>query len=577
MPRLIFAAFLLTAWLFLASPAAQAQLESWQNPVVRFSILPSTRLLDTSGSGVAATYFLAVQNARDTDLDNCRIVEEHANYSFGYAGIGQAIDFPGGPEISLSARETRLFAVRIFERDLQATQFDGCRGFCDFAPVLECVTGTDSSGNDIRVRHQAPSFRTSRAFVHYSTSGNSGADIIPVLTTPSDDGFVRLANAGTTVGAAMAAVNIGEPDDILVVPNPVGGVSVRICESDLSGQCLTPLLPQMALRMETAVPRYFSLRVTDDENASLPSLPGVNRLYVDFIAAGNRNTETALNLVGQTSVAIAEPQTNAAQNSVGIWRSIRRQAGATLNPLQHNADDLSRPETLVVLPGGDSYLFRQDTLQGMALALGCVAGDCGIGQIDFLSLEDTALSQLPSSHTSASRLYFPSASCCAADSYSSNASHYEMAESQWGDGYLTLTRRNGTGGTIEAEMLMVRDSRRPIPGLFPRTIQTTGHTGSGLVEMTLAIDADGRFETTSSETCQITGQFLAVEAVPNFYTIEAEYSACGAYFQPFEQNASTGFAFFHSGGNAISVTGALFVSDAGPFFNTIGLVGSSQP
>ena len=109
-------------------------------------------------------------------------------------------------------------------------------------------------------------------------------DIIPIASTPTNDGIVNIPGLNGTGVFAIAAVNIGNGGIccMLHTDTAAPNVTLSICQTDpASGTCLQPPV-QGLLRWDAApgLPATFSVFAKGSGN--VPFDPATNRIYVTF-------------------------------------------------------------------------------------------------------------------------------------------------------------------------------------------------------------------------------------------------------------------------------------------------------
>ena len=124
-------------------------------------------------------------------------------------------------------------------------------------------------------------------------------DIIALAATPSNDGIIDLPGAGGANAFAIATFDIGAPDQITASANTGGAtlpVTLSICQTvPATGQCMAPPAATAPATMVTNGAATFAVFVQG--SGTVPFLPAVNRVFVQFQDAGNT-------IYGATSVAV---------------------------------------------------------------------------------------------------------------------------------------------------------------------------------------------------------------------------------------------------------------------------------
>lgn len=317
----------------IAGPIARAQDES---PVVRFSILPSVRgpadQFDGGDDRTAQTTVLAALTYTGTEpVEGCWITDSSHSYFAPHPPFPmlppsaavwvdhREIDSAGNfladwtEEFDMAPGQTRFFVLGAANADCESST-------CFAVPRLNCADPNGAEG-----RHNALQLNSRGLPVEQfqiNIRPRPMADIIPVMVTPSGDGFLRIANEGGVAAAAVAAVNIGASSEITVVATASGGAAADVCETDGNGQCLGPRANSIRVQMDRDAIHLFSVRVRDDASFSLPRAPANRRVFLRFIEERRGDHSLAWTLVGDASTAIDEPASAqpAPSDLVGVWR-----------------------------------------------------------------------------------------------------------------------------------------------------------------------------------------------------------------------------------------------------------------
>jgi hypothetical protein len=145
-----------------------------------------------------------------------------------------------------------------------------------------------------------------------SASALPTADIIALVATPSADGTVRMAGAGSPQAFSVATVNVGATAPITVSAD-MGDISlpltITLCQTNPStGQCLSAPTATVTTTINQNATPTFSLFVTPQ--AAIPFFPSIVRLSVKF-KDGSGATR------GSTSVALSTGSTLAVNQTAG--------------------------------------------------------------------------------------------------------------------------------------------------------------------------------------------------------------------------------------------------------------------
>jgi hypothetical protein len=134
--------------------------------------------------------------------------------------------------------------------------------------------------------------------LNLSASATPVPDIV-ALAASSDPGYVDIPGATGTGDFAVATVNLGSDATITAVANTGAAtlpVTLALCQTNpASGACLASPAINVTTTIAANATSTFGIFVTG--SASVPDLPGVNRVFVQFTDPGGV-------LRGETSVAV---------------------------------------------------------------------------------------------------------------------------------------------------------------------------------------------------------------------------------------------------------------------------------
>jgi Subtilase family/Divergent InlB B-repeat domain len=172
---------------------------------------------------------------------------------------------------------------------LQQTSSDGLA----FYPRLTCSNASASAIEDVNS-------------LRLSISDAPGMDLLSIGVTPSGDGVVRIPAVGGTSFMAAAAMNIGVPENmpIRVVADTGAAdlpVFLRLCETDIAGQCLTDSDAGLETVFSGTEPRFFGVFVQSDGSAGIPLDAANARVFLRFLGPDGA-------LLSATSAALTSPQ-----------------------------------------------------------------------------------------------------------------------------------------------------------------------------------------------------------------------------------------------------------------------------
>ena len=144
-----------------------------------------------------------------------------------------------------------------------------------------------------------------------TAESGSPPDLVTILVTPSDDGVVRVDQAGGAAAAGGAVVNIGGgPAQITASPVLLGlqadtDLQVDLCLSNpATGACIGPRASAVDLTVGNSA-QTFSVFLLSDSILGVPLYPGEIRLGVEFRDQSNDGRPGTLR--GSSSVAYTAP------------------------------------------------------------------------------------------------------------------------------------------------------------------------------------------------------------------------------------------------------------------------------
>lgn len=350
-----------------------------ESPVVRFSVLPAVRGHDGDTHIRASTSVLtSVTYTGETPVENCWIADEITNYANpnnGYERTSRvlfthtqtdasgSIIAPANAWFDMAPGQTRHFTLRA-ESDL-------CGYWnCIVRPRLDCA-GPDGS----RTGNSADRYY-SRGLPVESFLFNIGprpmADVIPIMVTASGDGYLRFPRTGGVAAASVAAVNIGVNSEVTVVATATGGMAADICETDSTGQCLSPRDRSVTLQMNRDEIHLFSVRVRDIAEYSLPRSPAQHRLNVRFVERNVAGLVSGIRLSGDTSVALDEPiATSSPPNIAGVWQ-LSRCLGGRRTPGEYFPGEDTSGDRLLIGSNGLAVSISQISAVNLCNSYGAI-------------------------------------------------------------------------------------------------------------------------------------------------------------------------------------------------------------
>jgi hypothetical protein len=150
---------------------------------------------------------------------------------------------------------------------------------------------------------QAPS-QTGLNTLLLSASGTPVPDIVALAATPKGDGILHIPGPTGSAAFAVATVNLGASATITATANTGSTtlpVTLTICQTNpQTGQCLVlPPTPSVTTTINADATPTFSIFAT--ASGSVPFLPAVNRIFVQFSDSGSV-------VRGSTSVAVTNTQ-----------------------------------------------------------------------------------------------------------------------------------------------------------------------------------------------------------------------------------------------------------------------------
>jgi hypothetical protein len=251
---------------------AQAQIVS--------AVLPSSRSVAV---GHTATAFATIINAGTTAATGCGIaLPTGISATFSYNTTNPNTNATTGAantpaNIPAGGFQTYVFAITptaAFASTEIALSFT-CSGL-DPAPTLSGI-------NTLRL----------------TATASAGPDIVALVATTGGNGTVALPSQTGAAAFAVATVNVGVADSIMVSADTNGvtvPVTVTLCQTNpVTGACLGTPNPTVSVSIPANGTPTFGVFVTGTDNVA--ALPGANRIAVRF--TGSSGT-----VVGSTSVAV---------------------------------------------------------------------------------------------------------------------------------------------------------------------------------------------------------------------------------------------------------------------------------
>ncbi len=282
------------------------------------AILPSHRSVAVNDT---FSHFAVIINSSSTDtFTNCRLRatgniagddEALRRASFTYQTVDASNSLTGTPNtpVDIPPGGTQYF---VFSMDAGAI-ISNINAFVGQTIYILC---DNASGQEFTY------LNTSSLF--YSDI-KAPMDALAIASTPSNDGVMRISNAGATGAFSLAATNLGSAganENVIVTPtlevqtepfafnrelvtsNAFSKLAeLSICETNPSdGTCLAPAAASVTASLGTGV-STFSVFVTPDAELGAALLPQWLRITVNFVPETAASDEIA----GRTSVALQAP------------------------------------------------------------------------------------------------------------------------------------------------------------------------------------------------------------------------------------------------------------------------------
>lgn len=532
-----------------------------ETPDVRFSVLPAVRGHDGNTHIRASTSVLtSVTYTGETPVENCRVTDETMNYANPNNGFEPTalvwIDHtetdatgnvvaPTNSSFDMAPGQTRHFVL--------SAENAYCGVWtCTVRFRLDCA-GPDGA----RTGNSADRYY-SRGLPIESFRFNIGptpmADVIPILVTPSGDGYLRFSQTGGVAAASVAAVNIGEDQDVTVIANATGGMVADICPTGSDGRCLLPRQRAVTVRMNRDEIHLFSVRVRDVAEYSIPRSPAQHRLTVRFVERGVPELSIGIRLSGDTSVALDEPPaTSTPGDLTGVWHFNR-----CLNDTREAGEYYPGDET-----SGQRLLIASN---GLALAIGQASGIdfCNERHIQFMRFDSVGLPLGPSQGpTEIMRAWRPA------------------GDASWSVFAVANNPRvgveadpSGTVLTFDEEMLFFRptstrdieadiEARRDFNTAFlPDPVgqfRMEYRMNDAPIAMTIDVAEDLSFTTTDTLNCRFAGQLVRDDAFgnPGLYQITMTATDCAAPIFTHSGDYE-GLVLFESTDTGFALSGAVY-------------------
>lgn len=258
--------------------AAGAVSHAHADPQLGSATLPGAR---AGAVGDTLTVFGALANAGDTTATSCAPAVTGFSGSFAYRAVAsdnQSFSAPQDTPVDIAAGQTQNFLLSFTAASpLEEEEVDLVFDCANAAPAPR-IDGVNS--------------------VLITAETVAGADILPVIVTPSNDGVVRIPALGRAQAASIAAANIGAGGEVDVVVSADMGdllgepLSLAICETGSDGRCVdsfgnpapTPPPPgQTAINARVGnSASTFSVFAYADREAGVRFNPDLSRVNVRF-------------------------------------------------------------------------------------------------------------------------------------------------------------------------------------------------------------------------------------------------------------------------------------------------------
>lgn len=125
-------------------------------------------------------------------------------------------------------------------------------------------------------------------------------DVVALAATASLDGVLRIADVAAPGAFAVASINLGVGGDITVTAVSAGDplpLTLSLCETDATGQCINPTVPAASVTTTVASNATPTFSIFASASEAIAFAPGNNRIAVEF------SDDTGV-LRGSTGVAI---------------------------------------------------------------------------------------------------------------------------------------------------------------------------------------------------------------------------------------------------------------------------------
>ena len=266
--------------------------------VLRSSVLPNSRAATV---GQTVTVFSTMLNSGDSELTNCSVALAGTDpYTFAYRRT-DATNTPVGAAdtpFNIPANSSQSLVLSFTPTAAAAGDEVQLTYACDGSVTAPVTPGVNT--------------------VFLTASATATPDIVPILATPTADGVLRFETQGQVRAMSAAAINIGEAGDIDVsatapfLPNSVG---LQVCETNpANGTCLAPRSASVRVNFAQNQTRTFAIFADAADNAGIPNLPAVSRLYLVF----NGVVATPDGVDGTSGIFPATPPVFGATSSAAI-------------------------------------------------------------------------------------------------------------------------------------------------------------------------------------------------------------------------------------------------------------------
>jgi len=336
--------------LLLVQISSVQALPIFQNLVLVSAVLPSSRSVTV---GTTATAFATIINADSSNATGCRITP--------ITSVAADFFFQTTDPATNALTGTRDASVDIAPGAAQTFVFGftptAAFGSTDIHLQYSCTNANDAS------------VVTGLNTLLLSASNTPTADIVALVATVKNDGVVHLSDITDTGAFAVASVNVGASDSLMVSVDTGSAtlpIVTSICETDpATSVCINPTTPttgDVSLTIDANATPTFAVFVQGSEDVAVD--PANKRVFVRFkdasgVTRGSTNVAidsvpdiigTFTGTIDSTFTNCQDPDNNGTDVG-GLTLSIQNQSGSSFsgtNTSVETEDGITTTEVITI-------------------------------------------------------------------------------------------------------------------------------------------------------------------------------------------------------------------------------------